>query len=124
MEDKDIIVNDIEYNRNMNIEFDKWMDSGDKAEKYPQELYSLLRDRVGSTISGFNIGAVMYMHEHEMRFNQIKKIIPGIPLSVYKSIVSGRINLEAVHLYKWLRENYPEQIEALYNIFLDSNKSN
>lgn len=114
MEDKNIIVNDIEYNRNMNIEFDKWMVSGDEAEKYPQELYTLLRDRVGSTISGFNIGAVMYMHEHGMEFNQIKRLIHGMPLSVYKSIVSGRSDLEAVHLYEWLREHYPEQIEHLF----------
>ena len=119
VEDKNIIVNDIEYNRNMNIEFDKWIVSGDGAEKYPQELYTLLRDRVGSPVSGFNIGAVMYMHEHGMKFNQINKLIPGIPLSVYKSIVSGRINLETVHLYKWLRENYPEQIEALYKVYLE-----
>lgn len=119
VEDKNIIVNDIEYNRNMNIEFDKWMVSGDGAEKYPQDLYTLLRDRVGSPVSGFNIGAVMYMHEHRMKFNQINKLIPGIPLSVYKSIISGRINLETVHLYKWLRENYPEQIEALYKVYLE-----
>lgn len=119
MEDKNIIVNDIEYNRNMNIEFDKWMVSGDDAEKYPQEIYILLRDRVGSPVSGFNIGAVIYMHEHGMEFNQIKRLIHGMPLSVYKSIVSGRSNLEAVHLYKCLRENHPEQIESLYKIYVE-----
>lgn len=109
------VVNDVEHNRNMNIKFDQWMVSGEKAEKYPQEIYMLLRMDVGSYFSGFNIGAVMYMHENGMPYSQIKKAMIGFPPAIYKKLVSGKSNLEAYHLYKWLKGNYPEQIESLYS---------
>lgn len=112
------VVNDVEHNRNMNIKFDQWMVSGERAEKYPQEIYMLLRMDVGSYFSGFNIGAVMFMHENGMSFSQIKKAIIGFPPSIYRNLVAGKSRLEAYYLYKWLRDKHPEQIELMYREYV------
>lgn len=113
------VVHEVEHNRNMNIRFNEWMVSGEKAELYPQEIYMFLRMDVGSYFSGFNIGAVMFMHENGLSFSQIKKAVIGFPPSIYRNLVSGKSQLKAYHLYQWLRKNYPVQIESLYKGYVE-----
>lgn len=98
----------------LQIQFNKYMVSGEDAPEWSKDAYQLMRTSVGLN-SGQLIGDVLYLHYVEgMDSQDIKKRYSYLPRGIVGSIIRGNYSRDTSFYFHRMLENEPEMLDLIY----------